>query len=372
MSERAEEAIDSPASLGFDSERLERVRAYCQRAVETDEVPGCALAIGRYGKPVLIEAWGAAGEGRPATPDTAWLIASVTKPVVAAGVCLLIERGRVGLDDPVSRHVSAFAGEDRKGVTVRHLLTHSSGLPDMLPENIELRVQHAPLEEFVRRIGTTPLLFAPGTDVSYQSTGIALLGAIIEQVSGERCRDFLRHEFFGPLGMTRTALGWRSDLADSVATCRLSTEQGSTDWDWNSAYWRDFGAPWGGMFSTVADYLRFMQMLMAGGAAYGRRYFSPAMVREMTGNRTADLPDLSPSARLRSTWGLGWRSAAGRESEYLGDLVSRSAYGHAGATGTGVWNDPESGVSFVFFTNQPDIGRFIGLLSNLVASAVVA
>lgn len=369
MRAKSASELNPSCPSGFDAERLEAVRAFCRQATERGEIPGCALAIGRHGERVLNEAWGMAGKGRPATPETVWLIASVTKPVVAAGVCLLIERGEVAVDDAVSRYLPEFAGEDRAGVRVRHLLTHTSGLPDMLPENLELRRRHAPLEEFVRRINATPLLFTPGTEVSYQSTGIALLGAIVERVTGLSCREFLRREFFQPLGMTHTALGWRPELAERVATCRLPPEQPPGDWDWNSPYWREFGAPWGGMFATAPEYLRFLQMLQNGGEWEGRRYFSPAMMREMTGNRTADLPDLSPAARLRSAWGYGWRSAAGRESEYLGDLVSRFAYGHAGATGTGVWNDPETGVSMVFFSNQPGIGRFIGLLSNRVAAA---
>ncbi len=370
MNAHCGESSSYEGSRGFDVAHLERVRRFCREATERGEIPGCTLAVARHGAVVLNEAWGLAGEDRPATPETVWLIASVTKPVVAAGVCLLIDRGEVAVDDPVSRYLPDFAGEDRAEVRVRHLLTHTSGLPDMLPENFELRRRHASLEEFVCRIATTPLLFPPGTDVSYQSTGIALLGAIIERVTGSSCREFLRREFFLLLGMTHTALGWRPEFAERAATCRLPPEQTASDWDWNSPYWREFGAPWGGMYSTAPEYLRFLQMLLRGGEWEGRCYFSPAMVREMTGNRTADLPHLFPAARLRSTWGYGWRSAAGRESEYLGDLVSRGAYGHAGATGTGVWNDPETGVSMVFFSNQPGIGRFIGLLSNQVAAAV--
>jgi CubicO group peptidase (beta-lactamase class C family) len=363
---------DHPRMPSFDPDRLERVRELCRRATETGEVPGIALVVAGGGRPVLNESWGVreAGGNDPTSTDTIWLIASVTKPVVAAGICLLLERGELVLDDPVRRLIPEFSGEDRAGVTLRHLLTHSSGLPDMLPEDRELRRAHAPLPEFIRRICTTPLLFAPGTDVRYQSTGIALLGEVIERVTGQRCRDFLDREFFQPLGMTSGALGWKPEFAERLATVRLPDEQQGTDWHWNSPYWRDFGAPWGGMFATAEEFTRFLGMVGGGGVWDCRRYLGRATVSEMTRNQTADLPDLPDAVRRRSTWGLGWRHAAGRESDYLGDLVSSSAFGHGGATGTAVWHDSQTGVSFVLFTNQPGIGRFAAQVGNAVLAAV--
>lgn len=364
--------------LGFDVPRLERARELCRTATESGAIPGAALLVARHGDVVLSEAWGRMDRsGTPATPDTVWLIASVTKPIVCMGLCLLVERGLLGLDDPVHRHLPEFAGDDRRQVTVRHLLTHTSGLPDMLPENVALRREHAPLSEFVQRICVTPLLFAPGTNISYQSTGIALIGEIIARLSGKSCAQFLRDELLLPLGMNDTALGWRPDLAGRVAECFQQEETPATDWDWNSDYWRGFGAPWGGMFSTAPDLARFLHLMLrrgewqgAPGEWQGEQLLSAATVREATKNQTELLPDLPRSARRRYSWGLGWRVTASRESEYFGDLLSPSAYGHAGATGTGVWNDPETGVTFVLLTNRADSGRFIGLVSNAVVSAV--
>lgn len=364
-------------SAGFDPGRLERARELCREATGSGAIPGIALAVARHGELVQSEAWGSRGPARdadpPAAPDTIWLIASVTKPVVCAGICLLLERGELALDDPVSRHVPGFDGEDRAGMTLRHLLTHSSGLPDMLPENVELRRRHAPHSEFVTRICTTPLLFPPGTGISYQSAGIALLGAITERVTGLPCREFLRREFFEPLGMDDCALGWRPEFQGRVAAALLAADQQQqpSDWDWNSAYWRNFGAPWGGMYATAPQFARFMQMLLAGGSGNGRRCLGPATVREITRNQTRDLPLLPEAVRRSTAWGLGWRLAAAGDRSFLGDLVSPAAYGHGGATGTGVWNDPATGVSFVFFSNQPGCGRFIGRVANAVAGAVL-
>src|SRR5207248_2717591 len=110
---------------------------------------------------------------------------------------------------------------------------------------------------FVRRACATPLLFPPGKDVSYQSMGIALLGAIVERLTGVPLREFLRSEFFEPLGMASCALGWRREFAGRAAKVRLPDGTAPSDWDWNSPYWREFGAPWGGMFATAAELARF-------------------------------------------------------------------------------------------------------------------
>lgn len=362
-----------PGQSAFDPDRLARARALCEEATRSGEIPGLALVVARQGRIFVNDAWGSmdAAGTRPATPDTVWLIASVTKPVVCAGIALLLERGCTSLDDPVHRLLPEFLGEDRADATIRHLLTHTSGLPDMLPENLELRRQRAPLAEFVRRICATPLLFTPEIDISYQSTGIALLGEIIERVAGVPCREFLRAEFFAPLGMESTALGWRPDLAERVAECVLPPGTAPTNWDWNSDYWRDFGAPWGGMFATARDVATFMQMFLNGGAWKGHRCLGKATVAAMTRNHTATLPRLPDSIKARGAWGLGWQLVSPMRRDYFGDLSSPAAYGHLGATGTGVWNDPESGVTMVLFTNRPECWRFIGRVSNAVAAAAL-
>ncbi|MGV3721846.1 MAG: serine hydrolase domain-containing protein, partial [Actinomycetota bacterium] len=356
-----------PGHTRFDADRLTQARTLCERATQSGEIPGLALVVARHGRVLLDAAWGSrdASGNRPATPDTVWLIASVTKPVVCAGIGLLLERGALTLDDPVQRFIPELEGQDRAGITLRHLLTHTSGLPDMLPENTKLRQQHAPLRDFVRQICATPLLFSPGTEIRYQSTGIALLGEIIERVAEVPCRSFLQEEFFGPLGMESSALGWRPELADRVAECALPTGTTATDWDWNSAYWRNFGAPWGGMFATARDIATFMQMFMNGGVWKGRRYLGRATVAASHRNQSGALPTLPDAVKATGAWGLGWQLAAPvRRDYYFGDLSSPSTYGHLGATGTAAWNDPESGVTMVLLTNRPECWRFIGTISN--------
>src|SRR5690606_38418144 len=156
-------------------------------------------------------------------------------------------------------------GKGKYGVTVRHLLTHTSGLPDMLPNNRELRESHAKLETFVAGACEAEMGFPPGRGVRYQSMGFALLGAIIQSVAGRPCRDFLRTGIFEPLWMHDSELGAPADWYDGssprlsrFSLIRVSDDQKAeaTDWGWNSRYWRTLGAPWGGMLSTAGDLAR--------------------------------------------------------------------------------------------------------------------
>ena len=141
----------------------------------------------------------------------------------------------------------------------------------MLPENDALRKRHAPLKDFVAATCATPLLFSPGTSVKYQSMGVLLAAEIVERISKRPLPDFLRDEIYRPLGMKDTSLGLGG--RDLTGTMQCQVEQ-QNDWDWNSAYWRNLGSPWGGAHSTAADVGRFL------------RYFAePSAARPETGHR---------------------------------------------------------------------------------------
>src|SRR5262249_31795434 len=153
-------------------------------------------------------------------------------------------------------------------VRVRDLLSHTSGLPDMLPENTELRRSHAPLSEFVKRTFTTPLLFAPRTGFHYQSMGVLLAGEIVERVSGARLRDFEKREIFDPLGMKNTALGLGGRKISETVWCQTSPgakEEDLKSWGPNSPYWRDMGHPWGGMHTTSGALAILLEAFLNGG-----------------------------------------------------------------------------------------------------------
>ncbi len=162
------------------------------------------------------------------------------------------------------KFIPEFRGGDRERVVIRHLLTHTSGLPDMLPENEELRKRHAPLREFVTATCRTPLLFTPGTKVSYQSMGVLLAGEIVERITGRPLREFLRRQLFQPLGMRNTSLGLGGRKIPDTMQCQVDEH---TDWDWNSPYWRDLGSPWGGAHAAAGDVSRLLRCFVNPGAA---------------------------------------------------------------------------------------------------------
>jgi CubicO group peptidase (beta-lactamase class C family) len=219
----------------------------------------------------------------------------------------------------------------------------------------------------------TNLLFEPGTRVSYQSMGTALLGEVLQRITGQPLPDFLRREFFDPLGMNDTSLGWQPEKRHRIAAVRLPANMEHTDWHWNTPYWLGFGAPWGGLVTSPADYAKFCQLMLNGGAVGGVRVLSPATVRAMTSNQLAGMPRMPEEERRCRPWGLGWRLHWPAHSPHFGDLLGPRSFGHWGATGTLCWMDPDTEVFCVILTTQPqeEEGRFLARACNAVAAAVV-
>jgi len=358
-----------PAEAAVNGERLRAAAAILEREVEQGRVPAAAILVARGGRIVLNQAYGRMGRepgSAPVTPESVFLLASITKPVTACAVMRLVDAGRISLDDPASHYLPEFKGDGREQIRIRDLLRHTSGLPDMLPENIELRRAHAPLGEFVRRTLTTPLLYTPGAGFSYQSMGILLAGEIVERTSGMRLRDFMKQEIFEPLGMKASSLGLGGRaVSDTVWCCKPEGDPADTArFGPNTLYWRDMGHPWGGMHSTTGDLALLLQTMLNDGVYAGRRLFSRAAVRAMTRNQNPG---------TQTPWGLGWALAESPVWAYFGELVSPETFGHVGATGTVAWADPKTGTLCVILTNRSvsaDGGRLLRLVSNAVAAAV--
>ena len=349
---------DNPEQIGISIEGLQSAGGILEEAVIRGELMGAALQVSRGGVALAPACFGRRTldpEGPPVAPDTVFLIASITKPIVAAAVMLLVERGKVCLDDPVTALVPEFGQAGKEDVQVRHLLTHTSGLPDMLPENLALRAEHAPLDVFIQRICKVKLRFRPGTRISYQSCGIARLGEIVQRLEATPVREFMRRSFFEPLGLVDTSLGRPARNSRDSDVKIHGGEYGAADalsWNWNSDYWRGFGAPWGGLLTTTAEMTALCQAFLYKGALHGTRILSPATVSAMTTDRTSAMPDLNRADRRRQRWGLGWR-VRGRVCSIFGDLTSDATFGHEGATGTVAWVDPETETTCVLFTNDP-------------------
>lgn len=316
----------------------------------------------------------------PLRNDAIFLVASITKPIVAMGVMLLIERGQLTLADRVTDFIPEFGQNGKHGVEIRHLLTHTSGLPDMLLDNTELRQSHASLTRFLERTCEEPLAFPPGRSVQYQSMGFVVLGEIIARLTGMPCGQFLKREFFGPLEMNDTTLGvpdeWFSgtpNRIDRIPSVQLPAEHvdGPT-WNWNSPYWRRLGAPWGGLLTTVSDLGAFAQFLLRSGTTRsGRRLLAPATIAAATHNQLMAMRDVPDIERRCRPWGLGWRLNWPAHSANFGDLLGPNTYGHWGATGTVLWIDPDQELFAVILTTTPQepAGRFLSRLSNTIAAA---
>ncbi|HZT79794.1 MAG TPA: serine hydrolase domain-containing protein [Gemmataceae bacterium] len=363
-----------PEEIGLLPDRLRRAYDLLAQWAREDRLPAAALCVGRKGRMVGPRFFGRhrPGGDAPLRQDALFLVASITKPVTVTAVMMLVERGLVALEDRVTAYLPKFGANGKGGVQVRHLMTHTSGLPDMLPNNDKLRAAHKPLSAFVEATCKLPLLFPPGTRVNYQSMGIAVLAEIVHQVSGLSISEFLRKEVFTPLGMNDTSLGWEPKKKDRIAVVRLPEGAEKTDWHWNTPYWLGFGAPWGGLITSPADFARFCQMMLNGGSLGDVRLLSRAAVRAMTTNQLAGMPQVPEEERRCRPWGLGWKLQWPAHSANFGDLLGPRAYGHWGATGTLCWIDPDADAFCILFTTQPqgDEGRFLARVSNAVAAAL--
>ncbi|MBK5294552.1 MAG: beta-lactamase family protein [Acidobacteriia bacterium] len=343
-------ATTGAASLAqaVGSGRLERAVRILDGVTASGAVSASSLYVSHRGQ-VFRKAFGAAR-----SPDTVFLLASITKPMTAAAVMTLVDKGELSLHDPVRKFLPDFKGGQRGIVTIRHLLTHTSGLPDMLPENEDLRRRHAPLSEFVKGTCVTPLLFQPGTQVKYQSMGILLAATIAERITGKPFREFLRQTVFTPLRMAQSSLGLGGRKIEETALCQVT---GDVGWNWNSPYWRDLGAPWGGAHSTAAEVGRFLEYFLAPHS----RLLRPQTAASMIVNQTSG---------LNEPRGIGFMVKPGS----FGKSCSANSFGHYGSTGTIAWADPKSQLVCVLLTTKPaseSRDSVLGPVSDAVAESAL-
>jgi CubicO group peptidase (beta-lactamase class C family) len=347
-----------PEAVGMSKTRLARASAVLAEEIRSGRVKAASIIVVKNGRVVLHE-------GFSAKPDAVYLLASISKPVNAVALMLLVERGLISLNEPASKYLPELEGGDRALIRVRDLLSHTSGLPDMLPQNTELRRAHAPLSDFVKGAFATPLLFKPRTDFSYQSMGTLLAGEIVERVTGQRLREFQKKEIFDVLGMKDSSLGLGGRKIADTVWCQTGAGPDVESFGPNSEYWRDMGHPWGGMHSTTTDLAVLMQSFLNGGQFAGNRLLSPTTVARMTTDQ---------NTAIGKPWGLGWGLATSPVWVYSGDLVSPQTFGHSGATGTVAWADPVNQLVTVILTTRAtseDEGRLLRVVSNAVAAALV-
>jgi serine-type D-Ala-D-Ala carboxypeptidase len=365
---RARLEAGDPAAVGMSAARLDRVVECLEAETARGQVTSASICVAREGRVVLHRGFGRLNErpDAPRTePDTVYILASISKPIAVSGLMLLVERGDVVLSDRVQRYLPEFEGAHKDTAQVWHLLSHSSGLPDQLPQNTDLRRAHAPLSQFVAGALETPLLYEPGKGFGYHSMGTLLAGEIVERVTGRRQRDFLRDELFKPLGMTRTTLGLGELKVEQTAIVQTGPEtEDLRSWGPNTRYWRDIGHPWGGVHSTTGDLAILLQTFLEGGAYGSTRLLSPTTVAAMTRDHNGE---------LRAPWGLGWALRDSLVWNHFGDLGSARTFGHVGATGTVAWADPERQLLCALLTTRSVSDReglLLHRVSNMVQAAV--
>lgn len=312
--------------------RFDPVISYLRSQVDS-AFPGAVIAIGRHDRVLLLQAVGHYGveDQRPVTTETIYDLASLTKVIgLTTAAMMLVDSGKLDLDAPVQRYVPAFQGAGKERVTIRHLLTHSSGLPAWRP----LYREAASREAALALVDTTPLLRQPGDTFVYSDLGAITLTQVVEGITRQPLDRFLEARLFGPLGMRSTRFlppeSWRPRIAptENDSSFRHRLLRGEVH-DENAAR---LGGVSGhaGLFSSAGDLAVFAQWLL----------HAPQM-RAWT--RRQNLPPGSSRA-------LGWDTPSQNSS--AGTKLSPSAFGHTGFTGTSIWIDPEKDIFIILLTNR--------------------
>ncbi len=391
-----------PEEVGLDAARLGRLDEVYDRYVAAGQLPGYTIAVTRGGRVAHLSHGGHAdiASGRPVADDTLWRIYSMTKPITSVAAMVLLERGALELNDPVSRYIPEF--EDMRvyvggsaaapgtrpasePIRVWHLLTHTAGLTYGFHHAHAVdEIYRARGYDFGAPAGTDlaaacaawarlPLLFDPGTEWNY-SVATDVLGRVVEVVSGQALDEFFDHEILGPLGMTDTGFSVAADDVDRLATLYVPTPDGlRRSGSMGDAVTRrpTFLSGGGGLASTAGDYHRFTQMLRRGGELDGVRLLSPRTVAYMTRNHLPGGADLDAFGRplyaeseFRGVgFGLGFSvvvdPVAGKR------LSSTGEYAWGGLARTAFFVDPAEDLTALFFTQVLPGGPVLPLRSQL-------
>lgn len=322
--------------------------------VGTREGPFTSYAVGRLD-------WSSTAP-RPAE-HTLWDIASLTKVVgMTTAIMLLVDQGLVDLEAPVQRYLPEFSGPGKERVTVRHLLTHSSGLPSWRP----LHKEAATADTALALVAATPLDTVPGARMVYSDLGAILAGRIVERVSGQTLDTFVRERITQPLGMLSTMYRPAPALHERVAPTeydpwRQRLVRGEVHDE--NAFWLGGVSGHAGLFSTAADLARFARMMLNQGMLEGVRLLQPETIARFTTRQDSAL----------SHRALGWETPNGQNS--AGGLMSPRAFGHTGFTGTSLWMDPDRGLFVMLLSNRVNPSRQntrIGAVRIALANAVIA
>jgi CubicO group peptidase (beta-lactamase class C family) len=382
----------TPGEAGIDPERLDALFARAGREVREGLLPSAQVALARNGRIAGMRSFGAVThEGRPApaTDDTLYVIFSCTKAITSAAVWLLLEDGKLALEDRVAELLPDFGTHGKDVVTVEQLLTHTAGFP-----HAPLRPDAEVWEHLPGRFAGWRLNWPPGSRFEYHPTSsMWVLAALIEARSGVPYRSFVRSRIAGPLGLSDLWVGLpralHGRLADVVHVGRPLDAEAFRARGWpvppetevteealqrfNDAGVREAGVPGGGGVATAADLALFYQALVhEGRGPDGTAVWRPETIREARRVRNPGFVD--PWLGKPANRGLGIVVAGGPDKAFLGfgRTASDETFGHLGAGGQIAWADPATGISFAYLTNGHDRdvvreGRRTTALSSLAA-----
>jgi CubicO group peptidase (beta-lactamase class C family) len=382
----ASHAIDmtvvKPESVGFSSERLERLHALMQQTVDKKQLAGVVTILARHGKVVDYRTYGVKdmASGAPMTKDTIFRDYSMTKPVTGVAMMILYEEGKWLPSDPISKfipefaHLKVFNGVDASGKmilvdpdhapTMRELMTHTAGFSygngktpaDDLYAQLHVR-QSKNLQEMIERLAQIPLLYQPGQKWVY-SMSMDIEGYIVEKLSGQPMSDFYHDHIFAPLGMKDAGFYVPAEKRSRFATLyefdgndglKLDTTNGSGMGDYSAQPTMPSGG--GGLVSTAEDYYRFAQMLANQGELNGARVLAPATVKLMASNH---LPESLLSGEywvgtqfMRPGFGYGYNCAVEFDPPTANLPDGKGTFLWDGAAGTWFWVDPTNDIVFV-------------------------
>jgi CubicO group peptidase (beta-lactamase class C family) len=346
-----------------------RLAPSLQPFVDRGTLAGAVLLVASPDKILCLEAIGyedVAAKTPMRTDDLFW-IASMSKPMTATALMMLVDEGKVRLDDPVEKYLPEFRGQmvvaekDKERIvlkkpahpiTVRNILSHTSGLVSRSP--LERELDTLSLREGVITYALSPLQFEPDSKYEYSNAGINTAGRIIEVVSGMPYEEFMNRRLFAPLGMKDTTF-WPT--ADQLARLAKSYKPNArkdgleeikvTQLTYPLDSRKRHPYPAGGLFSTASDVSTFCRMILKGGTREGKRYVSEAAVREMTSTQTGELIN---KGKGENGYGLGWSTSRKTRGE-SGPIIPGNC-GHGGAYATNMSIDPDRGLITVFMVQH--------------------
>jgi CubicO group peptidase (beta-lactamase class C family) len=309
---------------GISPERLKHVKDLCASWVADESTPALIALVARHGIIFLYEAWGRLGpdpHSSSVLPDSIFGVASVSKPVTATAIMILVERGQIGLNQPVLKYVPEFEGDGFEQVTLRHLLTHTSGLP----YNSDI-----PFAD----LGRSGLRLSPGREMRYSNVGFELLGELVARVSMQPFHEFTRCNIFEPIGMKDATFVHYGKEGE-----RCMQPWPGTKFDWpDEVQGKTF--PSSTLCAPAMDLAIFGQTFLNMGTYGNCRLLSPPTVAAMTRNQIPGIPRELRDGIAAPPFGFGWKMMSELEVPHSPSLLSPQSYGHTGASGTILWVDP--------------------------------